>query len=75
VLLRLTQPTTNSFPAERSLLMENMINYNKASSTYDNTRSHSDILISRFAERISFSGSTTILDFGCGKKRDVSTSR
>lgn len=46
--------------------MKNNINYNKASSTYDNTRSHSDTLISRFAERVSFSGSTTIVDFGCG---------
>ncbi len=43
-----------------------MINYNAASRTYDNTRSYSDTIIEYFREKISFTPSTAILDFGCG---------
>ena len=43
-----------------------MINYDAASTTYDHTRKHSDGIIERFANRVSFTTTTTILDFGCG---------
>jgi len=43
-----------------------MINYNNASRTYDHTRTHSDRIIDRFANRVLFAQETAILDFGCG---------
>jgi ubiquinone/menaquinone biosynthesis C-methylase UbiE len=43
-----------------------MIDYNLAAQTYDNTRSHSDLLIDCFAERARLSADSSVLDFGCG---------
>ncbi len=43
-----------------------MIDYDIASQTYDHTRSHSDRVIERFAQRVLFTNETAILDFGCG---------
>ena len=46
--------------------MEQMINYNIASRTYDHSRRHSDRIINQFAGRIPITPATAILDFGCG---------
>lgn len=43
-----------------------MINYDLASKTYDHTRRHSEVILERFARRVSFTSATAILDFGCG---------
>ena len=50
-----------------------MINYDSASKTYDNTRSHSEILLTRLIERVPVTGTMTILDFGCGTGNYLST--
>jgi SAM-dependent methyltransferase len=43
-----------------------MIDYSKASKTYDNTRSVDDSLIDLMAERFDFAAGRRVLDFGCG---------
>ena len=51
-------------PTER--LVGNMIDYNEASKTYDNTRNFSDVLIDHFASKLRLTKETVVLDFGCG---------
>ncbi|MFA6312984.1 MAG: methyltransferase domain-containing protein [Sterolibacterium sp.] len=43
-----------------------MIDYSAASTTYDHTRSHSDVILDRFVARLSLDQSVAVLDFGCG---------
>lgn len=43
-----------------------MIDYNAASRTYDNTRTHSDALIDRFCSVVPLDSGSVVLDFGCG---------
>lgn len=43
-----------------------MIDYNVASKTYDNTRSHSEQRIQHFASKVNFDRETVLLDYGCG---------
>ena len=43
-----------------------MINYDLASKTYDQTRNHSDALITKFVDRVPLTVASAILDFGCG---------
>ena len=43
-----------------------MIDYSAASTTYDHTRSHSDVILDRFVARLPLDQSVAVLDFGCG---------
>jgi len=43
-----------------------MINYSLAAETYDHTRTHSDVVIDRFAAVVALDSTISVLDFGCG---------